>query len=68
MRTPRSTSIRYTRPAGAGEPDLRNETLAGNQWVRIVLLTGYYLLIIAALLLLYGRGDFSTPSFIYQGF
>jgi hypothetical protein len=31
-------------------------------------LTFYYLLIIAVLIYLYGRGDFSTPPFIYQGF
>ena len=31
-------------------------------------LTLYYLAIIAALILLYGRGDFSTPPFVYQGF
>jgi hypothetical protein len=28
----------------------------------------YYLAILLGLLLLYGRGDFSTPGFIYQGF
>ena len=31
-------------------------------------LTLYYLAIIAGLILLYGRGDFSTPAFVYQGF
>jgi cytochrome bd-type quinol oxidase subunit 2 len=31
-------------------------------------LTLYYLAIIAALIFLYGRGDFSTPAFVYQGF
>ncbi|MES2572596.1 MAG: teichoic acid D-Ala incorporation-associated protein DltX [Verrucomicrobiota bacterium] len=35
---------------------------------RVALLTFYYLGIIAGLLLLYGRGDFSTPTFVYQGF
>lgn len=35
---------------------------------RVVLLTLYYFAIIAGLLALYGRGDFSTPSFVYQGF
>ncbi len=39
-----------------------------NPILRIFLLTLYYLLIIAGLILLYGRGDFSTPSFIYVGF
>ncbi len=36
--------------------------------VRVLLLTLYYLLIILALIVMYGRGDFSTPPFIYQGF
>ena len=35
---------------------------------RTVLLTLYYLAIIAGLIALYGRGDFSTPGFVYQGF
>jgi hypothetical protein len=37
-------------------------------YVRLVLLSLYYFGILAALLALYGRGDFSTPSFVYQGF
>ncbi len=28
----------------------------------------YYLIIIVALVLMYGRGDFSTPPFVYQEF
>ena len=28
----------------------------------------YYFAIIAGLIALYGRGDFSTPDFVYQGF
>ena len=45
-----------------------------NQWLqnrprtRIALMTIYYLGVIVGLVLLYGRGDFSTPSFVYQGF
>ena len=39
-----------------------------NPTVRVVALTLYYLAIILGLILLYGRGDFSTPPFIYQGF
>jgi hypothetical protein len=35
---------------------------------RVALLTLYYLGIIAALVLLYGRGDFATPPFVYQDF
>jgi hypothetical protein len=36
--------------------------------VRQTLLVFYYLGIIAALIYLYGRGDFSTPPFVYQDF
>ena len=32
---------------------------------RFLLLTTYYFTIIAALIALYGRGDFSTPGFVY---
>ncbi len=35
---------------------------------RFALLVLYYLAVIAALILLYGRGDFSTPPFVYQEF
>ena len=31
-------------------------------------LTFFYVAVIAGLVLLYGRGDFSTPSFVYQEF
>jgi hypothetical protein len=33
-----------------------------------VLLSLYYFAIILALVLMYGRGDFSTAPFVYQGF
>jgi hypothetical protein len=33
-----------------------------------VLLILYYFAIILALILMYGRGDFSTAPFVYQGF
>ena len=36
--------------------------------IRQTLLVLYYVGIIAALIYLYGRGDFSTPPFVYQGF
>ncbi len=36
--------------------------------VHVILLTLYYLAIIVALIIMYGKGDFSTPSFVYQGF
>ena len=43
------------------------ERLSGPR-VRFVLLTLYYLGIMAGLVALYGQGDFSTPPFIYQNF
>lgn len=43
-------------------------TVSSSPRLRIALMSLYYLLIILALLLMYGRGDFSTPPFIYQNF
>jgi hypothetical protein len=43
-------------------------TFFTNPWVRGILLTLYYLAIIIGLIMMYGKGDFSTPPFIYQGF
>jgi len=37
-------------------------------WGRAILLTLYYLAILLGLVLMYGKGDFSTPPFVYQGF
>ena len=37
-------------------------------WVKSVILTLYFLAILIGLILLYGKGDFSTQSFVYQGF
>ena len=34
----------------------------------VLLLTAYYLAIIAALVLMYGEGDISATDFVYQGF
>jgi hypothetical protein len=34
----------------------------------VVALTLFYLGILIGLIVLYGKGDFSTPSFIYQGY
>ncbi len=42
--------------------------LCGNPWVTQIALTLYYLGIIAGLIAIYGRGDFSTPPFVYQSF
>jgi hypothetical protein len=33
-----------------------------------VLLILYYFAIVVGLILMYGRSDFSTPPFVYQGF
>ena len=40
----------------------------GQPATQLILRALYYLVILAGLLVLYGRGDFSTPPFIYQGF
>lgn len=42
--------------------------LIRNPWIRAVALTLYYLAILAVLIWMYGKGDFSTPGFVYQGF
>jgi len=42
--------------------------LEAHPGTRLSLLTLYYLGVIAGMIVLYGRGDFSTPSFVYQGF
>ena len=44
------------------------QSLLERRAVRIGLLGLYYALIAAGLIALYGRGDFSTPPFVYQGF
>lgn len=36
--------------------------------VQRILLALYYMAILLALVVLYGRGNFSTPDFVYQGF
>jgi hypothetical protein len=48
--------------------ELLNRWLSAHPRIRLAALTFYYLAIIAALILLYGRGDFSTPPFVYQDF
>ena len=42
--------------------------LAAIGWVRLAALILYYLAILIILLLMYGRGDFNAPPFVYQGF
>jgi hypothetical protein len=51
------------------QPTLQHvRVLVSAPWVRTVALTLYYLAILLGLVLLYGKGDFSNPPFIYQGF
>jgi hypothetical protein len=42
--------------------------LAQHPTARQALLVVYYLALILALVFMYGRGDFSTPPFVYQEF
>ncbi len=42
--------------------------LYANPWVRTIALTLYYLAILLGLILIYGKGGYSAPSFIYQAF
>jgi hypothetical protein len=39
-----------------------------NPTLRAAALVLYYLAILVALAVMYGQGDFSDPSFIYQGY
>lgn len=48
-------------------PNIIKATQAGNV-VMVWIVSLYYIAIILGLILLYGKGDFSTPGFIYQGF
>lgn len=58
--------------APASKPPLRTLEsflrLPGEPWVRLGICFLYYLAIVVMLLLLYGRGDFVTAPFVYQGF
>jgi hypothetical protein len=38
------------------------------RWIRLALLSLYYLLILLGLFALYSSGSYQTPTFIYQGF
>ena len=42
--------------------------IAAIGWVRLAALIVYYLAILIILVLMYGRGNFNAPPFIYQGF
>ncbi len=41
---------------------------AAHPRTRLIARSLYYFAIIAGLIALYGRGDFATPTFVYQGF
>jgi hypothetical protein len=43
-------------------------TLSTNLWIKRIALTLLYILIMIGLIVMYGKGDFSMPAFIYQGF
>jgi hypothetical protein len=43
-------------------------SLRRNQVLLTLLIVLYYILIISGLLVLYGRGNFSTAPYVYQGF
>jgi hypothetical protein len=42
--------------------------LSSRPAVRVAALTAYYLAVLLALIVMYGKGDFSATSFVYQGF
>lgn len=42
--------------------------VAARPTAALVLLTLFYMSVVAGLVALYGRGNFSTPSFVYQDF
>jgi hypothetical protein len=63
-----SSSKTFSAASPRLEMEILNRWLAGHPRTRLAVLTLYYLAIIAALILLYGRGDFSTPPFVYQDF
>jgi len=42
--------------------------LEGKPRLHRALLILYYFAVIVTLIVMYGRGDFSAPPFIYQGF
>ena len=48
--------------------EVATKWLEAHPRVRPAVLTLYYLAIIAALIAMYGRGNFETPEFVYQEF
>ena len=39
-----------------------------NPWGRVLLLSIYYFAILAGLVIMYGKGNLTSPDFVYQGF
>ena len=71
MDTPASSPPAASPPRKPSGVDHRLEDLmfpALHGWKRAVTLFVYYLAVIVALMIIYGRGDFTTAPFIYQGF
>lgn len=48
--------------------DAAHKWLAAHPRTQVALTTAYYFAIIVALLVMYGRGNFETPEFVYQEF
>lgn len=50
------------------DPPIRPAPGPAHRTTPPLLLALYYLAVLLGLIVLYGRGDFSTSGFIYQGF
>lgn len=50
------------------ETKAQSSQLGNKRWLRFLMLFLFYLAILLGLIVLYGKGDFATPAFIYQGF
>ena len=48
--------------------DAIHKWLGAHPRAQVTLTAIYYIAIIAALLVMYGRGNFETPEFVYQEF
>jgi hypothetical protein len=68
MTTLKTPTAKDPTNASVSAPREKLIALWNNRWVRFAVLTLYYLAILLGLIYLYGKGDFSTPPFIYQGF
>jgi hypothetical protein len=57
-----------TAPVGQEQNEVLNRKWSSGPQVRFVVLMLYYLAILVGLFALYGRGNFSSPPFVYQNF